>query len=105
MMDGEVTPARFRHRRRGGGARGGAEPEARGSGSWSGSRVTDACWLVHAGVTDLCTELSFASLFRSHSKPGFLDFRSVLTKSFPVLSSAKMKSTWPASSPLCETRG
>lgn len=79
MMDGEVTPARFRHRRRGGGAGDGAEPEARGSSSWSGSRVTDACWLVRAGVTDLCTELSFASLFRSHSKPGFLDFRSVLS--------------------------
>lgn len=65
MMDGEVTPARFRHRRRGGGAGGGAEPEARGSGSWSGSRVIDACWLVRAGVTDLCTELSFSGATQS----------------------------------------
>lgn len=104
MMDGEVTPARFRHGRRGGGSGGGAEPEARDSGPWNGSRVTDACWLVRAGVSGLCTELSFASLFRSHSKRGFRDFRSVLTRSFPVLNSAKKRSIWPASLPLCETR-
>lgn len=94
MLDGEVTLTCFRHGGVGAGPGrgGGAGPWSQDGSQWLGQpEMKPGHWhlLVSLRRRDLCTKLSFASLSKSRSNPRFLDFISILTKSFPVLGRAK----------------